>query len=192
MSRFARERRVFFWEEPVADTQSPFATVSMSDGVHVIAPHIAPGMTERGIIREQRKQLADVLRHYAIDTFIAWFYAPLALPLLSYEIPVAGVVFDCMDDGAMFRNARAKIRERQLIAWAEVVFTADVRLFEAKRLLHPNVHLVPSSDEADGWNRTYDAMRAHVDEISARASAAGSHRLLRLRPAGSTPPVTAA
>jgi glycosyltransferase involved in cell wall biosynthesis len=53
-----------------------------------------------------------------------------------------GVVYDCMDELAQFRNAPAEVarRERLLIANADVVFTGGYKLFQAKSALHHNVH----------------------------------------------------
>ena len=148
MTRFARDRRVFFVEEPVFDADQPRASVTISDGVHVVVPHLPPGEAGAGDtqLAVVRKLLAGVLEGYNVTAPIAWFYTPMALPLLQ-EVRPAAVVFDCMDELTGFANAPAGLREleRALLMRADVVFTGGHALYEAKRDLHGNVHPFPSS-----------------------------------------------
>src|SRR5918911_1458269 len=45
MSRWAREHRVFFFEEPVETEGAPWLEVEKSaSGVHVVKPHVARGL----------------------------------------------------------------------------------------------------------------------------------------------------
>ena len=45
MTRFAAERRVFFFEEPIFDAQKPALKIHRDGDVRVAVPHLPPGMT---------------------------------------------------------------------------------------------------------------------------------------------------
>ncbi len=168
MTRFARDRRVFFVEEPVFHEADARAHVTVTDGVHVVVPqlpHALAGAPERHpeVIR---RLLAGVLDGYDVNAPIAWFYTPMALPLLQNIRPCA-VVFDCMDELSGFAHAPAELREleRALLTRADVVFTGGHALYEAKRGRHPNVHPFPSSVDVSHFasgargNKTPDDQR---------------------------------
>jgi UDP-galactopyranose mutase len=148
MTRFARDRRVFFIEEPVFDAGQPHASVTVANGVHVVVPHLRPADAGAGDAQMAlvRKLLAGVLEGYNVSAPIAWFYTPMALPLLQ-DVRPSAVVFDCMDELTGFAHAPAGLREleRALLMRADVVFTGGHALYEAKRDLHANVHAFPSS-----------------------------------------------
>ena len=148
MTRFARDRRVFFVEEPIFGGDPPRASVTQADGVYVVVPHL-PEDTRASVDAQHamiRKLLAGVLDGYNVAAPIVWFYTPMALPLL-HDLRPSAVVFDCMDELTGFAHAPAGLREleRALLSRADVVFTGGHALYEAKRGLHPNVHPVPSS-----------------------------------------------
>src|SRR3954464_2123321 len=71
MTRCARDRRVFFIEEPV---QQPGAdarlAVNLCDGVHVVVPHLPEGTSEADAIEVQRRLLADLIDTYEIAEYI--------------------------------------------------------------------------------------------------------------------------
>ncbi|MET0256084.1 MAG: FAD-dependent oxidoreductase, partial [Luteibacter sp.] len=74
---------------------------------------------------------------------------PMALPLLQGLKPVS-IVFDCMDELSAFRNAPARLvdRERTLLDVADLVFTGGPSLQDAKaaKASHAaQVHCFPSS-----------------------------------------------
>jgi UDP-galactopyranose mutase len=148
MTRFARDRRVFFIEEPVCDAGPARANVRQSDGVHIVVPHLPDGSARDGEAQAAmvRKLLAGVVGGYNVRAPIAWFYTPMALPLLQ-DIRPSAVVYDCMDELSGFAHAPEGLRdlERALLSRADVVFTGGHALYEAKRDLHPNVHPIPSS-----------------------------------------------
>jgi UDP-galactopyranose mutase len=149
MRRFARERRVIYWEEPEgspADAEPRLIVRTCEKtGVLIVTPSIPDGTDEA-----ERETLLKAL----LDTFLAgeqgpcirWYYTPMMLPF-SRHIDSACTVYDCMDELANFRFAPANLLdlERELLAVADVVFTGGYSLYEAKRGRHPNVHPFPSS-----------------------------------------------
>jgi UDP-galactopyranose mutase len=68
------------------------------------------------------------------------------------------VVYDCMDELALFKDAPAGLvdAEERLLARADVVFTGGRSLHEAKAGRHPNVHLFASAVEAGHFARALE------------------------------------
>lgn len=148
MSRFARDQRVFFVEEPIFDSKEPALTVATCPrtGVHVVTPHLPEGLAEG----ERNAALKNLLSSYAgserIQTPILWFYTPMALEFVPRSVDPALVVYDCMDELSMFRGAPTRMLqlEQQLLRVADLVFTGGISLWEAKRKFHSHVHAFPS------------------------------------------------
>ena len=147
MTRYARNRRVFFVEEPIFDdTLETRITVEVHDGVHVMVPHLPRAFGETEAISAQRAALEQLLARERITRYVLWYYTPLALRFSSHLTPV-GVVYDCMDELSAFRGAPTELPglERELMRRADVVFTGGQSIYEAKKGQHPNIHAVPSS-----------------------------------------------
>src|SRR3954471_21956442 len=49
MTRFASERRVFFFEEPIFDSQRPTLNVRRDGDVRVVVPHLPQGLTPKAV-----------------------------------------------------------------------------------------------------------------------------------------------
>jgi UDP-galactopyranose mutase len=153
MSRFARERRVFFFEEPLPaeDNDVPRLDVRRTEeGVIVAVPRLRPGMDLADSEQVQGELLKALLREHSVDEFVAWYWTPMALGYSADLEPLA-IAFDCMDELSLFRGASPLLleREAELISRADVMFTGGMSLYEHKRLLHPNVHGVPSSVDVE-------------------------------------------
>ena len=153
MSRCAKERRVFFVEEPVFDAPAPRVTIDDSDGVQVVVPHL-PERDEAQAAAMLRHLLDALLQRFAIRHYAAWFYTPMVVPWTGHLRPRA-IVYDCMDELSAFANAPARLREfeRELLRRASLVLTGGQSLFEAKRAAHPNVHAFPSSVDVEHFAR---------------------------------------
>jgi UDP-galactopyranose mutase len=147
LTRFARESRVFYVEEPEHQQGAPSLSVTLRDnGVHVVVPRLPEGLSpeEEGSI--QKELLDDLLRRYAVRRFVLWYYTPMALSFSRHLRPLA-IVYDCMDELSAFAGAPRALREREaeLMVRADLVLTGGQSLYEAKQNLHPNVHPFPSS-----------------------------------------------
>ncbi|HEY6050253.1 MAG TPA: glycosyltransferase family 1 protein [Thermoanaerobaculia bacterium] len=147
LTRFAREARVFYVEEP--EFHSGPATVSVTlreNGVHVVVPRLPEGLAAEDQVVLQKELLDDLLRRYAVRRYVLWYYTPMALPFSRHLQPLA-IVYDCMDELSAFAGAPRALREREaeLMVRADLVLTGGHSLFEAKQNLHPNVHPFPSS-----------------------------------------------
>jgi UDP-galactopyranose mutase len=157
MQRAARDRRVFFWEEPVWHAEGEIRLdkdralgkyleiIQEGPNLWVIKPHITWGIDfEVG----QRALLVELLERFDIKHFVRWYYTPMSLGF-TYELEAVATVYDCMDELSGFLGAPPELaeRERQLFSLADVVFTGGVSLYEAKRNQHANIQAFPSSIE---------------------------------------------
>lgn len=149
LSRAAKERRVYYMEEPTFDTGNTHPCLEThvdSSGVNIVVPHMPTGLTEDQTHASLRALVDGFFEEQGIKDVILWMYTPMLLPVFRHLEPRA-VVYDCMDELSNFRFAPPELRarERELFAWADVVFTGGYSLWEAKRLQHPNAHPFPSS-----------------------------------------------
>ena len=164
MSRCARERRVFFVEEPVAAEADRVDVHRSPEGVMVVVPRLAqPGAPDADA---RLQELLDLtLEAHGVEHFVAWYYTPMALAFTSHLEP-AGVVYDCMDELSAFAGAprELRFREEQLFRIADVVTTGGLSLFDAKRDRHPNVHAFPSSVDVPHFARARRPQRDPEDQ----------------------------
>jgi len=147
LSRFARERRVFFIEEPVSSTGPEQLSVSKrEDELYVVVPHLLPETIEQNWVGAQRELLDQLIAEHNIQHYVLWYYTPMSLSFSRHLEPLA-IVYDCMDELSAFAGAPKVLqdRERELFGRADLVFTGGQSLYEAKRTQHPNVHAFPSS-----------------------------------------------
>ena len=146
MTRFATQRRVFFFEEPLFDVDRPELIVHRDQGVYVCVPHLPPRLSPDAIITELRRLLHDLVTTRKIERPVVWYYTPMALEF-ARELPASVVVFDCMDELSAFAGAPPELfaLETELLARADLVFTGGQSLYEAKRSRHSRVHAFPSS-----------------------------------------------
>ena len=150
MSRFARDRRVLFIEEPMDHDGEPKWRFSEEQGHLVRCVPLLPADRDRAddndVIRDMVDQLAE---EWGCRECIAWFYTPMMLDLAAELKPVA-TVYDCMDELSKFRFAPGGITqlEERLFRKADLVFTGGHSLYMAKTAQHPSVHEFPSSIDA--------------------------------------------
>ena len=150
MSRWARDHRVFFFEEPVFDADSPRIVVTeVLPNLRVVVPHLRPGEPRAEVLRRQREMLDGLCTQFRIRVPVIWFTTPMALAF-SEHTSAKVVVYDCMDELSAFDGAPPELRleERRLFARADLVFTGGHSLYEAKRAHHGRVHVFPSSVDA--------------------------------------------
>ncbi len=153
MTRAAAQYGVVFVEEPVgvAATAEPgMAVRAVEPNLVVATPQLPEGLDPAAADAVQRKLLDDLLDRFGGPLDTVWYYTPMAFAFAGHLRPRT-VVFDSMDQLSAFDGAspRLELLERQLLRRADIVFAGGRSLFGAKRRLHPNVHLFPSSvDEA--------------------------------------------
>lgn len=149
MSRFARERRVYFFEEPVFEGVSTAhlrRELDKNNGVTVITPVLPHGLSHETVVAAQRELLDQLLASEGSKNFVAWYYTPMAREF-SRHLQPAVTVYDCMDELSAFAGAPPAMRtnEADLFDAADLVFTGGATLYESKRKAHHSVHCFPSS-----------------------------------------------
>ena len=149
MKRFAAERRVFFWEEPIGcDHPLPYLEHHPfpADGVIALRPRV-PHWWNRDQVEEGLRGLLDMLVATAMPADpVLWFYTPMMLGFAGH-LRSSLVVYDCMDELSAFAFADPLLveREAELIARADVMFTGGYSLYEAKRDRHDAITPFPSA-----------------------------------------------
>lgn len=134
MSRWARERRVFFIEDPLPDVGLPRLELRVEAcGVRVITPRLPGGPGPMSGL------LDELLQEQGVEEFISWYSNPLAIAFSRHLEPRA-IVYDCLDE---LWPAHDTVAERELLGRADVVFTSGARLALAKHAQHRNVHAFP-------------------------------------------------
>ena len=149
MSRFAKGRRVIFWEEPVAgtgDTTARLDCKTCPDSGVLVATPVLPEGADAADCDAMLSRLLDDLLTAESGEVIRWYYTPMMLGF-SRHLDAVCTVYDCMDELANFKFAPPELTllERELMGLADVVFTGGYSLWEAKRDRHPNIHPFPSS-----------------------------------------------
>jgi protoporphyrinogen oxidase/glycosyltransferase involved in cell wall biosynthesis len=154
LSRLAKDRRVYFIEEPTLDESGPshWEINHPEPNVTVLRPHTP--YKSFGYSEEQLPEYRTLLKQFfskeKVGEHALWFYTPMALPLADLFTPQA-VIYDCMDELSKFLNAPPEMLEREarLMQFADVVFTGGPSLYRAKKDRHPNVHCFASSVETE-------------------------------------------
>ena len=147
MTRFARERRCYYVEEPLYDADGAASLeLRAADGLTIVTPHLRRDTSPAAAVAMQRHLLDGLISGERIEHFVLWYYTPMALPFTRHLEPDA-IVFDCMDELSAFAHAPRELLalEDELMRRASVVFTGGHSLYDAKRERHPNVHVFPSS-----------------------------------------------
>jgi UDP-galactopyranose mutase len=146
MIRFATQRRVFFFEEPLFDVEIPELVVTHDQGVYVCVPHLPLGLSRAGVLTELRRLFHELLSTTNSEHPILWYYTPMALEF-ARDVQASMLIFDCMDELSAFAGAPPELLalETELLARADIVFTGGQSLYEAKRNRNRRVHAFPSS-----------------------------------------------
>jgi UDP-galactopyranose mutase len=167
MSRFAKQRRVFFFEEPVYDAPSQYNEIFDDPvaGVCVVTPHITSDTIE---VRDALRHLLDMfMASMNIKTYVAWYYTPLSFAFSDHLKP-ALLVYDCMDELSSFKFAPPELKdwEQKLFAKADIVFTGGMHLFEAKKKFHSNIYGVPSGIDVKHFIQARKFSKDPTDQAS--------------------------
>ena len=94
MTRCARDRRVFFVEEPVYGFEEASVSVERdASGIHVVVPQLPDGLSSAEVIRQQRRLMNQLVQQWKIKDHILWYWTPMALQF-SRDMEPRAVVFD--------------------------------------------------------------------------------------------------
>lgn len=161
-TRFARDHRVWFWEEPIYDASEPFVAVETRGQVRVVVPHLRPGDP----LTVQRALLDEFVSDHGLVDPLGWYWTPM-MRLFSSHLPFSCVVYDCMDELSHFAFVPPQLVEQEVILMreADVVFTGGYHLYERKRYLHPNVHPFPSSVDVPHFAKAREELHDPADQV---------------------------
>jgi UDP-galactopyranose mutase len=169
MTRCARDRRVFFIEEPVFGEDSMRLDISEREGgVQVVVPHLPAGLRSEiattAVLKEMTRRF---FAEQDIREFIFWYYTPMALSFTSHFKPIAAI-YDCMDELSAFKGAHTRIQdfERELFQRVDLVFAGGQTLYEAKRQQHPAVYVFPSSIDVAHFSKARTLIDDYEDQAN--------------------------
>lgn len=163
ISRMAEDLKILMVEEPMPgdpNSNEPGNLMMISQNLHVLQPFC-----------HDIASIADVLVKYVknFSADIGWFYSAAFSPLLS-TFKFGTVVYDCMDELALFKGASPQLieQEKYLVASADIVFTGGKSLYESKKQMHENVYCFPSSVDEEHFSTALNgiAIPADVSDIS--------------------------
>jgi glycosyltransferase involved in cell wall biosynthesis len=166
LGRCARDRRVFFVEEPVIEMTAPCLDVSpRPEGVQVVVPHLPKDLSSEESEALQTDLLNELFQEQQIKHFVLWYYTPMAIGFTGRLKPLA-TIYDCMDELSAFEGASPTLSEResQLFRKADMVFTGGQSLYEVKRRQHPRVFAFPSSVDVPHFARARQALADPADQ----------------------------
>ncbi len=169
LSRFAKQRRVFFIEEPIfVDGTTKLEVNRREDYLFIVVPQISHSDKENENTGEiQRKLIDRFFLEKNINNFVAWFYTPMAMAFAAHLQPMA-TVYDCMDELSGFKFAPPELveNEAKLFQRADLVFTGGQSLYEAKKSQHKSVHAFPSSIDAEHFKKARNIIEEPEDQKS--------------------------
>jgi UDP-galactopyranose mutase len=147
LTRFRKAGNSVYYIEEAIWTTDPdhFSTTLSEEGVRIIVPYLQEG--KEGDINERTARLiTEILGHFSVEKFTAWYYTPMALSFTRHLNPER-VIFDAMDELANFKFAPEGLKEleAELMEKSDVVFTGGYSLYDAKKHRHHNIHAFPSS-----------------------------------------------
>lgn len=163
LTRLARHYPIVFIEEPMYHEKDTFLnTYTRAPNILVCQPRTPVNMP--GFHDDHLPHLQKLVRQMVRDygDHIAWLFTPMALPLLQ-EMHPRLVVYDCMDELAVLKNAPKQLLQREsgLLKVADIVFTGGQSLYRSKQDRHPNVHCFPSSVDASHFVPAMDRANSH-------------------------------
>jgi UDP-galactopyranose mutase len=167
LSRCARDRRVFFVEEPIYGNRSMRLEVREEEaGVHVVVPQLPDGLRSEVAINAVMKEMVrQLFIDHEINEYIFWYYTPMALKFTDHFAPIASI-YDCMDELSAFKDAHSQLPalEKKLFRQVDLVFTGGQSLYEAKRDQHRAVYGFPSSIDAAHFRKARTAVDDPEDQ----------------------------
>jgi glycosyltransferase involved in cell wall biosynthesis len=154
LSRFAKHFRVFFIEEPMFHESGNNLQITLSEeNVWIIVPNLQKNLSEDERTNTQKDLLNKLFRNMQIESYMFWYYTPMALAISDHFEPEL-MVYDCMDELSAFKFAppELKTKEAEMFEKADLIFTGGHSLYEVKKNLHHNIYPFPSSIEKEHFS----------------------------------------
>lgn len=167
LTRCAKQRRVFFIEEPVyCNGSMRFDVREAEGGVHVVVPQLPDGLRSEIAINAVMKEMTrQLMIDHDISEYVFWYYTPMALTFTDQFNPIA-TIYDCMDELSAFKGAHSLLPqlEKKLFRCADLVFTGGQSLYEVKCKQHHSVYAFPSSIDKKHFGKARNAVADPDDQ----------------------------
>lgn len=164
LARFARQRQVFFLEEPeVSAGERLRVSPCAATGVQVVTPMLPANGTDH------RRAVLDLLLARS-GPAIGWYAAPEAVTY-SRHVSWLATVYDCTETP----SAWGLPFERHLIEAADLVFTGSSVLHDALRAAHPHIHCFPVCIDVEHFATARGLIAEPDDQIGLRRPLLGRY-----------------
>ena len=167
LSRFTKKYAVYYIEEFKYGAEEDGYDINITnENVTVIVPYLSTG--NQGAQNETKRKenvIKNVFKEHYIQSYIFWYYTPMALAYTANFNPLA-TVYDCMDELSAFKFAppEIKILEQELFRKADTVFTGGNNLYKAKKEQHHNIYSFPSSIDKAHFVAARDSQQEVPDQ----------------------------
>jgi len=179
LTRLAAGRRVFFVEEPLTHDQPEPAWERHSPSANLVVCRPRSPLPSPGFHDDQmpvlRRLLGQLLQEERIREPVAWFYTPMALPLVEV-LQARAIIYDCMDELSSFRHAPPQMAQREaaLLRRADVVFTGGPASTAPARTVTPTSTASPAASMPPTSARLASRSRSPLTRPPCRTRASGS------------------
>ncbi len=167
LSRFTGKYAVYYIEEFVYSPEADGYTITITnENVTVIVPHLSSSTTGKiNDAKRKERVLKGLFKAHFIQSYIFWYYTPMALAYTDKFSPIA-TVYDCMDELSAFKFAPPELKtfEQKLFKNADIVFTGGNNLYKAKKAQHPNIYSFPSSIDKAHFKKARDTQKEATDQ----------------------------
>lgn len=169
LSRHAKHRRVFYFEEPVFGmTDIPRLHLrETTEGVQVVVPYLPSSIQAKDMEPALRDLVDELVFEEDISNYTLWYYTPMALGFTRHLEPAA-VLFDKMDELSLFKGAPQSLidMEAELMDKADLVFTGGHSMYEATKHKHVNIHPFPSSIDYSHFSQGRQSLVTPEDQAN--------------------------
>lgn len=169
LSRHAKYRRVFYFEEPVYGmTDMPRLHLrETTEAVQVAVPYLPAKIKPEDVEAALRDLVDELIFEEDISMYSVWYYTPMALPFTRHLEPM-NTIFDKMNELSLSKGAPQALidMERELMKKADLVFTGGHSIYEASKHSHHNIHPFPSSIDYDHFSQGRQALVEPDDQVN--------------------------
>lgn len=159
LGNIARHYKIIYIEEPVGAAAVEYTEISHpAPHVTVYRHHTSGAGTASWALAQPF--VLDLVKENKHP--IAWFYTPMALPLLKSMEPGL-VVYDCMTELSASGKTPQQLldQEAALLAAADLVFTNSPSLRDSRSSTHHQVHYFASSVDTIHFEQALDRSNGH-------------------------------
>jgi glycosyltransferase involved in cell wall biosynthesis len=146
--------------------------VQVHDGIWVLTPLYIPFHGHQAVRSINRKllglQIRQALAKLGIRKAITYTFAPTSADVAG-TLGEDKIVYHCVDEFSAFSDAGDEVaqRERELVTKADVVLCSASALFESKRPLNQNTHLITHGVDYEFFRKATDPATPIATELTA-------------------------